>query len=94
MAAPALYDGEMTREKDDTFQTAVRFPRAWADRLDVLGKKLSPIVPLPMAAVLRAALERGITALEAEAGVTSAEAPAAEKPAEKGGKQPARKPKP
>ena len=87
-----MYDDDMTREKEESFQTAVRFPRAWADRLEVLGKKLSPVVPLPMAAVLRAALERGITALEAEAGVKSAETPAAEQSGKKGAQLPARKP--
>jgi hypothetical protein len=85
-----MYDDEMTREKkEESFQTAVRFPRAWADRLDVLGKKLSPVVPLPMAAVLRAALERGITALEAEAGVKSPKATAPEQSGQKGAKRPA-----
>jgi predicted DNA-binding protein len=87
-----MYDPAMTREKEEMFQTAVRFPRAWADRLEVLGKKLSPVVPLPMAAVLRAALERGITALEAEAGVKAAKASAPEQSGQKGAQLPARKP--
>jgi hypothetical protein len=81
----------MTRAKEETFQTAVRFPRAWADRLETLGKRLSPLVPLPTAAVLRAALERGIAALEAEAGIKPAGAPAVEASSPKGGKRPARK---
>ena len=87
-----MYDDAMTREKEEMFQTAVRIPRAWGDRLEVLGKKLSPVIPLPMAAVLRAALERGITALEADAGVKSSKGIAPAESGEKGAQLPARKP--
>jgi hypothetical protein len=85
----------MPRAKEGSYQAAVRFPESWVGRLEALGKRLSPLVPLPLAAVLRAVLERGLTSLEAEHGLTgSTESPPTEATKQKGESRPSRKPKP
>lgn len=72
-------------------QTAVRMPASWIARLDAIGDRLSQTgLGVSQAAVIRVALARGISALEAEYGLA---AEAVEKP-EKGAQTPARKPRP
>jgi len=85
----------MPRVKEGTYQAAVRFPESWVSRLEALGKRLSPLVPLPLAAILRAVLERGLTSLEAEHGLTgSTGSPPTEGAKQKGESRRSRKPKP
>jgi hypothetical protein len=96
VAAPWLhvYASDM-REKERTVQTAVRMPESWVPRLDALAAKLSqPGITVSQAAVIRAALARGIAALEAEnAPEKPAEAPTVASAPTKGARS-ARKPKP
>jgi len=89
------------KEKERTAQTAVRMPESWVPRLDALAAKLSqPGINVSQAAVIRAALARGIAALEAENGLLPAsnaperpaEAPIEARVPEKGARS-ARKPK-
>lgn len=89
----ARYAPAVNREKEGTHQAAVRFPQSWVTRLEALGKRLSPLVPLPLAAVLRAVLERGLTSLEAEHGLSPSRETPPEQPKQKGESRPARKPK-
>ena len=53
-------------KKEETYQAAVRFPQSWVPRLATLGRRMSPLVVLSNAAVLRAVIERGLVVLEAE----------------------------
>jgi hypothetical protein len=96
-----VYAADM-KEKERTVQTAVRMPESWVPRLDALAAKLSqPGINVSQAAVIRAALARGIAALETEDG----RPPASDTPAERSprsalpraavkGARSARKPKP
>lgn len=84
------------RERERTVQTAVRVPESWIPRLDVLAGKLSqPGISVSQAAVIRAALARGISALEGENGLAvvvqeAKEVPSAAPPAPSAPKKKAR----
>ena len=57
---------DVPRPKTDTLQLAVRIPRAWLSRLDALVPKIAqPGVQTTRTDAIRAALARGLYALEA-----------------------------
>ena len=77
---------------EKTVQVAVRIPESWITRADRLAEQLTmtPEIPVNRTAVLRAAMGKGLDALEAEHGAPSVGAPAASP--RKAGSKTARKP--
>jgi hypothetical protein len=66
----------MARTTEKTRQTAVRLPEDWFARLDVIAEKLArPGIPVSQADAIRAAMARGLDALEAEYGIKAKETP-------------------
>jgi|HubBroStandDraft_1064217.scaffolds.fasta_scaffold428071_1 hypothetical protein len=60
---------DVPRPKTDTLQLAVRIPRAWLSRLDALIPKIAQAgVQTTRTDAIRAALAKGIDALEAQFG--------------------------
>jgi hypothetical protein len=60
---------DVPRPKTDTLQLAVRIPRAWLGRLDALIPKIAQTgVQTTRTDAIRAALAKGIDALEAQFG--------------------------
>jgi predicted DNA-binding protein len=57
-------------KEEHGWQTAVRMPEIWKSRLENLGKKLSPYVHLQNSTIIRAVIERGLSTLEKEHGIT------------------------
>jgi hypothetical protein len=78
---------------EKTVQVAVRIPESWIARADKLTGRLTmtPEIQVNRTDVLRAAIGRGLDALENQYGAPPTE-PTAD--AQKGGTRPARKPKP
>jgi hypothetical protein len=83
---------------EKTVQMAVRIPESWLARADRLAKRLTmtPDIPVNRTAVIRAAMSRGLDAMEAEYTAASPERPteAAAPEPKRGDATPARKPKP
>lgn len=70
-------DRGMARTTEKTRQTAVRLPEDWFARLDTIAERLSqPGIEVSQAGAIRAALARGLDALETELGLKVKEAPA------------------
>jgi hypothetical protein len=62
----AVEENGVPRAKTDSFQLAVRIPRAWLGRLDALVEKIAqPGVATTRTDAIRAALAAGLDALEA-----------------------------
>lgn len=69
LGGATLADPMATRRTERTIQTAVRFPASWLPRLERIAERLSsPGIDVSQAAAIRAAMSRGLDALEAELG--------------------------
>lgn len=77
---------------EKTVQVALRIPESWITRADRLAERLTmtPEIPVNRTAVLRAAMGKGLDAMEAEHGAGPADAPTVAP--RKAGNKAARKP--